>query len=107
MLFDMRIYACRPGGLQPQLRMYEQYGMKPQTRILGQPVLFATTETGEITSYVHIWGYESAADREAKRAVLFADAEWNEYRRRLAEGGNVARMNTSLLNDVPFLPYRR
>ena len=63
MIFDHRIYTCRPGTVGKQLQIYAEHGYAVQTRHLGEPVLYGITETGPINSYIHVWAYEDAADR--------------------------------------------
>ena len=68
MLLDVRTYRCRPGTINAHLALYNEMGKAPQTRHLGQPLAYLKTETGDPNEYVHIWVYENAGDREAKRA---------------------------------------
>ena len=76
MLFDVRTYTCRPGTIKQHLALYEKLGLAPQTRHLGQPVLYGVVETGLVNSYMHVWAYEDAGDRERKRAAMWADPDW-------------------------------
>ena len=55
MIFDHRTYTVRPGTLAKHLKLYEEYGLAAQKRHLGEPLLYAITETGEINTYVHVW----------------------------------------------------
>ena len=55
MLLDVRTYTCRPGTIKKHLALYEQKGKGPQTRHLGQPFAYLTTETGNVNQYIHIW----------------------------------------------------
>lgn len=102
MLFDMRIYTCKPGTVPAQLELYEKYGYAPQTRHLGKPVLYGVTETGAINTYVHVWGYESAADREKKRAAMQADPEWQAFLQKSKEAGHLIGQENRLLSGVTF-----
>src|SRR3546814_4622433 len=63
MLMDVRTYTCRPGTIKAHLEIYEKYGLAPQKRHLGEPLAYLITETGPINTYMHIWVYDSAADR--------------------------------------------
>ena len=74
MLVDHRTYTVRPGTMAKQMALYQEYGWKPQTRHLGQPLAYLITESGEVNTYVHIWVYKDAADRAAKRAANAANA---------------------------------
>ena len=69
MLIDLRTYTVRPGTMALQVKLYEEYGMKPQKRHLGEPLAWLITESGEVNTYVHIWVYKDAADRATKRAA--------------------------------------
>jgi hypothetical protein len=107
MLLDVRTYTCRAGRLKPQLELYEQYGLKAQTRHLGQPFAFLITETGPINTYIHIWAYENAGDRETRRAAMQADPEWQDYLRRSAEAGNLVAQENRLMTPASFAPIKR
>ena len=102
MIFDMRIYTCRPGTVPAQLALYKERGFAPQTRHLGQPVLYGVTETGPINTYVHVWGYQSAADREQRRAAMQADPDWQVFLKKSAEAGNLIAQENRILTGVSF-----
>ena len=104
MLLDVRTYTCKPGTLNAHLELYEKMGKAPQTRCLGAPLAYMTVETGNPNVYIHIWAYENAGDREAKRAVLWADEEWLAYTRESAKLGALINQENVLANTVGFLP---
>jgi hypothetical protein len=101
-IYDHRTYTCRPGTLKAQLALYEQYGWPIQRKHLGDPVLYATTETGDVNSFVHIWGYRDAAERATKRAAMQADPDWQTYLEKSAEAGYLVRQENKILTAVPF-----
>lgn len=109
MIFDHRTYTCRPGTIRQQLALYEEYGFAPQTRHLGQPLLYAATEIGDVNAYVHIWAYETIAERAEKRAVMAADPDWQTYLRKSAEAGYLVAQENKILTSAPFFtaPGRR
>lgn len=102
MIYDHRTYTCHPGTIKKQLALYAEFGWPAQTRHLGQPVVYGATETGDVNAYVHIWVYESAADRATKRAAMMADPDWAEYMRRSAEAGYLASQYNTILTPAPF-----
>ncbi len=104
MLLDMRTYTCRPGTIRRHLELYEEKGWGPQTRNLGQPLAYLITETGDPNQYVHIWVYENAGDREAKRANLWADPEWVAYTQESAKLGALDKQENKLMRPVDFFP---
>lgn len=107
MLYELRHYTCRPGTMAAQHDIYQTWGMRAQVRILGAPVMFATTEVGPLGSYVHIWQYKDLADRQDKRRQLYSDPDFLEYRSRFLATGNMVSMENSLLNGVDFIQPAR
>lgn len=104
MLLDVRTYKVKPGTMADHLKLYEEFGKEPQFRCLGEPVLYMQTETGDPNEYVHIWAYESAGDREAKRAVLWSDPDWLAYTRKSRELGALVEQSNKLMKPVSFMP---
>lgn len=102
MLFDMRTYTCRPGTVKAHLALYEREGFPVQRRHLGEPLLYALTETGPQNSYVHIWAFTSAQDRAERRAAMQADPDWIAYLKRSAEAGYLVAQENRLLQPTAF-----
>jgi len=102
MLIDLRTYVCHAGKLNAHLALYEKMGKAPQVKCLGLPIAYMKTETGDNNTYIHIWMYENAADREARRARMWADAEWLAYVKASAELGGLASQTNSLMTAVDF-----
>ena len=107
MLLDVRTYTCRPGTIKKHLELYEQYGKAPQTKHLGQPLAYMITETGNPNQYVHIWVYENAGDREAKRNAMWSDPDWLDYTNRSAELGALVEQQNKLMKPVEFFDIKR
>ncbi|MEZ5836409.1 MAG: NIPSNAP family protein [Geminicoccaceae bacterium] len=106
-IFDHRTYYCRPGTIAAQLALYEEYGIEAQKRHLGEPIFYATTETGDVNSFVHIWAYENAGDRERRRAAMEADPQWQEYKKRSAAAGNLVRQENKIMVPTKFFSIDR
>ena len=104
MLFDVRTYRCKPGTLNAHLALYEQFGLEPQFRCLGAPLAYLRGETGDPNEYIHIWVYENAADREAKRAMLWSDPDWLAYVAKSKALGALEMQSNRLYNPVSFCP---
>jgi hypothetical protein len=102
-LYDHRTYTCRPGTIRKALELYAAHGFSAQSRHLGQPVLYAVTEVGDVNQYVHIWAYEDVADRARRRAAMQADPEWQAYLKLSAEAGYLEKQESKLLLTAPFL----
>ena len=102
MIYDHRTYVCHPGRIRKHLKLYADHGWEPQRRHLGEPVIYAAVETGDVNSYVHVWAYADVADREARRAALAADPDWQAYLAKSAEAGHLARQVNTILKPTPF-----
>jgi NIPSNAP len=107
LIVDHRTYTCRPGTLPKQLELYEQHGLAVQKRHLGEPLAYLVTETGELNTYVHIWVYQDAGDRERRRAAMQADPEWQAFLKVSAEAGYLIRQENRIMTPAPFAPLRR
>lgn len=102
MIYDHRTYTCRPGTIRMQMKLYEEFGWEAQRRNLGEPLFYGAVETGDVNSYVHIWVYESAADRAAKRKALASDPDWQNYLSKSAEAGYLVSQVNQILTEAPF-----
>ncbi len=102
MLLDIRTYTVKPGTLKDHLALYAKMGKEPQTRHIGQPLAFLVSETPDPNQYIHIWAYENAADREARRAAMWADAEWLAYVAESKELGALIEQKNQLAQPVDF-----
>lgn len=107
MIFDHRTYTVKPGTLPKQLELYARHGKAAQERHLGKPLLYGVTETGPINTYIHVWVYENAADREQRRAAMQADPEWQAFMKLSAEAGHLLAQENKILNAAPFFTLDR
>ena len=88
------------------MELYERLGKAIQSKHLGQPLAYMTTETGNPNQYVHIWVYENAGDREAKRAAMWADPDWIAYPGKRETGGPRSLENKLMTPDFFDPPLR-
>lgn len=102
MIFDHRTYYLKPGMIKAHLEIYEKYGYAAQSKHLGKPVLYATTEVGDVNSYVHVWAYKDLADRTTRRAAMWADPEWIAYTKKSAELGALLKQENKILLPTSF-----
>ncbi|VFR53385.1 hypothetical protein BRI6_3902 [plant metagenome] len=102
MLYDVRTYTCRAGTIRKHLALYAEHGYAVQSRHLGKPLAYLQTETGNVNSYLHIWVYQDAADREARRQALQKDPEWANYLSKSADAGFLISQQNTLMTEVPF-----
>lgn len=102
MIFDHRTYTCKPGTIKAHLELYEKMGFAPQSKHLGKPVLYGTTEVGDVNTYIHVWAYKDLADRTAKRAAMWTDPEWLAYVKKSGELGALIKQENMILIAPSF-----
>jgi len=78
-IVEERDYHVYTGKLPELLRLYQSEGIAIQQEILGRLIGAFTTEVGDLSTYTHLWAYESLADRERRRARLQADERWQAF----------------------------
>ncbi len=105
MIYDHRTYTFHPGLINDFLRLYETQGYEVQVRHLGEPVgWFVCTDIGPLNQLVHIWKYESLADRGERRARLAQDADWQKYVAQLRP--MLVSMENKILSQPGFIRGR-
>src|SRR4051812_50101423 len=107
MLIDHRTYTVKPGTMARQLALYQEYGLVPQKRHLGEPLAYLITESGEVNTYIHIWVYKDAADRAARRAAMAADPEWQGHPEKNPETGFLIAEKKKPMTPPPLPPLRQ
>ncbi len=101
MVVEERIYTLQPGQAPAYIRLYEAEGMAIQKPILGRMVGYYSTEFGPLNQVIHLWAYESLAEREERRARLLADERWQAYAAKVRP--MVINQENKLLNPAPFM----
>jgi hypothetical protein len=104
MIVDMRTYTCRPGKLAEFVAMYREGAWPIQQRHLGRCLGWYTAVEGTLNQVVHLWAYDSQADREARRNAMAADPEWQAYLRRSGEAGLLVAQENRILRPTEFSP---
>jgi NIPSNAP len=79
MIVEQRDYHVFTGKLNDLVRLYEIEGIELQQRYLGNLLGVFTTDIGALSTYTSMWGYDSFAEREERRARLQADDTWKTF----------------------------
>jgi hypothetical protein len=106
MIFDHRVYTIKPNRLARFLETYERLALPLQRKYLGEPYGFFVSHIGPLNRVVHLWQYESLADREQRRDAMEADSEWQAYRRVALEEDTLIDMENQILKPVSFFAPR-
>jgi len=104
MIMEVRTYTIRTGLVAEYLALYEREGYAPHRRHLGDPVGWFSSEVGVLNQVVHMWRYDSHAEREQKRRALYADPEWLAFIPKTR--AYIERMENQILVPTSFSPLR-
>ena len=104
MIVDHRTYTLRPGALPEYMAKYEQQALKIQMKHLGRLVGYWFTEIGPLNQIVHVWAYESLAERDERRAKMAADPEWQAWLK--VTPTLIVTMENKVMKEMPFFRTR-
>jgi NIPSNAP len=103
-IVEERTYHVYTGKLAEVVRLYAEEGTQLQQRHLGNLIGAFTVDIGDISSIVQLWGYDSLAEREQRRAQLQADEGWKDFLKRLTPLIHTQR--NRILIPTGFSPIR-
>jgi hypothetical protein len=78
-IVEQRDYHVYTGKLPELVRLYADEGIGLQQEHLGNLIGWFTVDVGALSTVVSLWGYESAGERERRRALLQADERWKTF----------------------------
>lgn len=104
MIVELRTYTIKPLRTQDFLQLYERAALPLQKKYLGNLIGFYVSEIGPLNEVVHLWGYESLAERERRRHAMEQDPGWPLYRVALRELDVIDRQETKILKATAFSP---
>jgi hypothetical protein len=103
-IVEQRDYHVTTGKLNELVALYETEGIELQQRYLGSLLGVFTTDIGALSTYTSLWGYESFADREERRARLQADDAWKGFLARIQP--LIHTQHNRILLPTSFSPIR-
>jgi hypothetical protein len=104
MIVEERTYHIHTGRLPEVVELYASEGTAIQQEHLGHLIGAFTVDVGDVSSIVHLWGYDSYAERERRRALLQADQRWKDFLPRLQPMIHTQR--TRILLPTSYSPVR-
>jgi NIPSNAP len=104
MIIDHRTYHVAHGRMQEYLTRYEKEGLPLQMKYLGHLVGYFVSDIGPLNQVVHLWAYESIADREERRARMAADPQWRAFLD--GNAGLFTHQEIKILKPTSFSPLR-
>lgn len=104
MLVEHRTYTIKPLRTGDFLRLYERDALPLQKKYLGHLIGFFVSELGPLNQVVHLWAFESLAERERRRQAMEADPAWPLYLAAVRELDVIVQQETKMLRSVSFSP---
>ncbi len=104
MIVEQRDYHVITGKLNELVQLYASGGIELQQRHLGNLLGVFTTDIGALSTYTSMWGYDSFAEREERRAKLQADESWKAFLARIQP--LIHTQQNRILVPTSFSPIR-
>jgi hypothetical protein len=104
MLIDLRIYTFHPGKLAEFMKLAEEKILPLQTKYCGHCIFYTTSESGVLNQLIQAWAYKDAADRDQRRAALWADPEWQKLGATALPW--IAHQENRLIKPAAFSPMK-
>lgn len=104
MLIDLRFYTFHPGRLGEFMKLAQTQILPLQARYCGNCIFYSTTETGTLNQLVQAWAYADAADRDRRRAALWADPQWASLAEQVLPW--IVHQENRLLTPAQFSPMK-
>jgi hypothetical protein len=79
MIIEQRDYHVHTGKLNELVAHYAEEGIEIQQEVLGNLIGWFTTDVGDLSTVVSMWGYSSYGEREERRTTLKADSRWSGF----------------------------
>ena len=104
MIIEHRTYTVKALRTADFLDLYERAALPLQKKYLGHLVGFFVSEIGPLNEVVHLWAFDSLAEREKRREAMEKDSGWTVYRTELLALDIIVEQETKILKSVSFSP---
>jgi hypothetical protein len=103
-IVEQRDYHVYTGKLNELVRLYEDEGIALQQEFLGGLIGVFTTDVGALSTYTSLWGYDTFAEREERRARMQADERWRAFLAKVQP--LIHTQQNRILVPTPFSPIK-
>lgn len=103
MILEMRTYQVHPGKAPEFLKVYERHGLSIITRYANLVGCW-NKDSGTLNAIVFLWAYDDYGHRQAQRAKLAADVEWQAFVPTILP--YLVHQESVFLSPVAFSPIR-
>ena len=102
MFYEIRTYRLKNGAIHEYLRLIGDEGIAIQKQHLGNLAGYFFSEIGPVNEIVHIWGFSSLDDRQARRARLASDPDWQAFLPKIRD--LIVSADTKIMSPKAFSP---
>ncbi len=106
MIVDLRTYTVKPGMLADYVKLYQEHAWPIQQKYLGTCLGWYTVAEGTLNTVVHMWRYDSQADREARRGAMAKDPAWQAFIKISNEKAYLLKQENTFLAPTSFSPQQ-
>ncbi len=104
-IVEQRDYQVYTGKLPELIRLYETEGIAIQNEELGGLIGAFTVDIGaQLSTYTHLWRYDSLDERAERRARLQARDDWKAFLAKIQP--LIHTQANRILIPTPFSPLR-
>lgn len=100
MFVEERCYTLLPGRANDYFTLYAERGMAHQRRYVDCLLGYYSSEIGDLNEVVHLWGHTSLDAREANRARMRADPDFQAYWHDVR--ALIVKQRSRILRPAPF-----
>lgn len=103
MIYELRIYTCKPGSVSTVLDMWQQEGqamIEPYMKMVGQWV----SESGIANQIYTLWQFDSLDHRQQARQDLLAHPGFAEYLARCRQ--HYVQQEAIFLSETDLSPLK-
>lgn len=104
MILEHRTYTFRPGTVDEWMENYRTKGLPVQRRHLNRFVGLYVSEIGALHTTVLMWAYDSLADREMRRAAMYADPDWQDFISEIWSMDAIQKQDVMIMNPAQYSP---
>ena len=102
MFYEIRTYRLKNGAIPDYLRAVGEEGIAIQKKHLGNLAGYFFSEIGPLNEIGHIWGVSNLDDRQARRARLAADPDWQAFLPRIRD--LIVTADNKIMSPAAFSP---
>ncbi len=102
-LYELRTYTFYVGKLPEAIALYEHEGWPALQKYQDKLVGYFTGDIGGMNQLIHLWKFEDDADRRKFWAMLFADADFMAFGKKLRP--LILNQENKLLMASPWGPH--